>query len=184
MEEQIDQATGFTLIELLVVISIISLLSSSVLTAVSNARAQARDTRRVQDMTTIIPLLNEYFYNNGNPPGQGDTNGVHISRSCSSDIRSDLEGSNLFSQIPTDPSDASCSDDSDDAHFYGWDSTRCAEDYCISINTLETQGAKEKLSERFGIPINGGKVRDQTCGGHANIKDADFNYCFADEWGI
>jgi hypothetical protein len=135
-------------------------------------------------MTTIIPLLNQYYYETGNPPGQGDGGGVHLAGKCNTDIRSDIEDSSLFARVPSDPSGASCGNDSNDAYFCGWDSSRCAENYCVSINTLETQSAKERLSERFGIPIEGGKVRDQKCGGQANIDNADFNYCFADEWGL
>jgi len=175
---------GFTLIELLVVISVISLLSSVVLSSISDVRASARDTKRVEQMTTIIPLIDQYYYDNGQPPGQNDTSGVHLSKKCSSDIKSDIENSNLFGRVPSDPGETACDDDSNSAQFYGWDSSRCGEDYCISINTLETQKAKEQLSERFGIPIQGGKVRDQKCGGNANIVNADFNYCFADQWGL
>src|SRR3989338_3128827 len=54
--------TGFTLIELLVVISIIGLLSSVVLASLNNARAKARDTRRIQDFKQISTALYLYYY--------------------------------------------------------------------------------------------------------------------------
>lgn len=59
---------GFTLVELLVVISIISLLSSIVLTSVNNARAKARDARRLTDVKQIQTALELYYDTNGRYP--------------------------------------------------------------------------------------------------------------------
>jgi len=56
---------GFTLIELLVVISIISLLSSIVLASLNNARAKARDAKRISDLHQVQIAL-ELFYNQYN----------------------------------------------------------------------------------------------------------------------
>lgn len=182
-----DWYSGFTLIELLVVISVISLLSSVVLSSLSGVRARARDAKRIQHITELIPLFDEYFHRKNEPLGYGDDRGVHISKKCSStDIYSDLQNFSLISYVPADPQDTACGDDSDDAYFYGWDSNHPAGqyDFCISINTLETQQALERLSQKFGIPIdNQGKVRHVTGGCDANICDADFNYCFQRSWG-
>jgi prepilin-type N-terminal cleavage/methylation domain-containing protein len=52
--------SGFTLIELLVVISIIGLLSSVVLAALSTARKKARDARRMADIKSIQLALELY----------------------------------------------------------------------------------------------------------------------------
>lgn len=175
---------GFTLIELLVVISIISLLTSGILAAITSAREKARDVRRVQEINSLIETIDRYFQDNNRPPGQDDVNGTHIDQDCDNDIKSDLAGKGYYSIMPTDPGGSDCSDNSNNAQFYGWDSSRCGENYCISINTLETEWALETLSEKYGYPISGGKVRDQTCGGQANIDQADFNHCFADEWGL
>ncbi len=59
---------GFTLIELLVVISIIGLISSIVLTAVSNARMKSRDTQRIQAMEEMSKALALYYHDNGYYP--------------------------------------------------------------------------------------------------------------------
>lgn len=62
---------GFTLIELLVVIAIIGLLSSVVLASLNNARARARDARRISDLKQIQTALELYANSNGDYPTQG-----------------------------------------------------------------------------------------------------------------
>lgn len=51
---------GFTLIELLVVISIIGLLSTLAVVSLNNARAKARDARRLSDLKAIQTALEIY----------------------------------------------------------------------------------------------------------------------------
>jgi prepilin-type N-terminal cleavage/methylation domain-containing protein len=48
---------GFTLIELLVVVSIISMLSSVVLSSLSDARAKARDTAKIREVRELINAI-------------------------------------------------------------------------------------------------------------------------------
>jgi len=64
---------GFTLIELLVVISIIGVLSGMVLVAMTDARARARDARRVNDITQIRKALELYYAEKGTYPVRGWT---------------------------------------------------------------------------------------------------------------
>lgn len=52
---------GFTLIELLVVISIIGLLSTIILASVVQARARARDAKRIQDLQQLQKALELYY---------------------------------------------------------------------------------------------------------------------------
>jgi len=52
---------GFTLIELLVVISVIGLLSGVVMVSMQDARAKARDSRRLSDMRQIVSALTMYY---------------------------------------------------------------------------------------------------------------------------
>ncbi len=56
---------GFTLIELLVVVAIIGVLASSVLTSLQDARAQARDTARLQAAKQLQTALEIARNNNG-----------------------------------------------------------------------------------------------------------------------
>jgi len=62
---------GFTLIELLVVISIISLLASVILVALTGARSKARDTKRRADLRQLATALELYYNDNRNYPCTG-----------------------------------------------------------------------------------------------------------------
>jgi len=55
------QKRGFTLIELLVAISIIAVLTAVLLPNFMNVREKARDSQRIQDMTTIKNALRMYY---------------------------------------------------------------------------------------------------------------------------
>jgi type II secretion system protein G len=59
---------GFTLIELLVVVAIIGLLATLSIVALNNARARARDTRRVADIKQIQTALELYYNDMGSYP--------------------------------------------------------------------------------------------------------------------
>ena len=173
---------SFTLIELLVVITIIGLLASVVLVSMKGMRAKTRDTKRLEDLNQLIKAIQIYAETYEEWPGVGDGGGVHISSKCDSDLRNDLKNSGIMEEVPSDPKDADCSDNSDEAFFYGWDSAHCcggclAEgsqtcQMCISINRLETDWARQVLIQKFGL------LKSVDGGSDANIGDADFNYCF------
>lgn len=63
-----SRSSGFTLIELLVVVAIIGLLSSVVLASLNNARAKAKDTRRVADLKQMQLALELYHSDNNAYP--------------------------------------------------------------------------------------------------------------------
>ncbi len=70
---------GFTLVELLVVIAIVGLLSSIVLSSLNQARARARDARRIQELAQIHNALalyaddNDGLYPDPNPTNAANT---------------------------------------------------------------------------------------------------------------
>lgn len=109
---------GFTLIELLVVISIISLLSSVVLASLSNARAGARDAKRVSDIRQMQIAIELYILDNGYAPGLGTgcDSLTNTNSSCIADPVNNLsrwqylesELSSYISSLPSDPCGASC----------------------------------------------------------------------------
>lgn len=55
---------GFTLVELLVAVGIIGVLASVAMFSISEARAKARDTRRVQDVRVLSQALDIYATTN------------------------------------------------------------------------------------------------------------------------
>ena len=52
---------GFTLMELLIVIAIIGVLGALIMPAISQARAKARDVRRVKDLENFQTALKLYY---------------------------------------------------------------------------------------------------------------------------
>ena len=68
--------SGFTLIELLVVIAIIGLLSTLSIVALNNARARARDARRVADIKQIQTALELYYNEMGEYPATVTSGGI------------------------------------------------------------------------------------------------------------
>lgn len=93
---------GFTLIELLVVVAIIGMLSSVVLAALGEARANARDARRAQDIRQFQTALELYYSstNNSYPlDSAADGQGTQYLLSSTSD---DLEPTYMPS-LPIDP---------------------------------------------------------------------------------
>ena len=66
---KVKNKQGFTLIELLVVIAIIGLLSTLSILALNQARARARDAKRVADVKQIQTALEMYFNDNNKYPG-------------------------------------------------------------------------------------------------------------------
>jgi len=67
---------GFTLIELLVVIAIIGLLSTMSVLALNQARARARDAKRISDVKQIQTALELYYNEEGQYPTTVTTGGT------------------------------------------------------------------------------------------------------------
>jgi type II secretion system protein G len=68
-----QKSKGFTLIELLVVVAIIGVLATIVLSSLSNARAQARDARRISEMKNLETALEMYYLDNNRYPAMTAT---------------------------------------------------------------------------------------------------------------
>ena len=70
----ISQKKGFTLIELLVVIAVIGVLAAVILASLNDARAKARDAKRIADIKQVQTALELYRNDNSDyPSGTADT---------------------------------------------------------------------------------------------------------------
>ncbi|MCX6784425.1 MAG: type II secretion system protein [Candidatus Komeilibacteria bacterium] len=82
---------AFTLVELLVTIAIIGILSTIVIISVSNARAKARNTKRISDLRSVRTGLDVYLSSNAVIWVDGN------------DATSDLAVAGILPVIPKDP---------------------------------------------------------------------------------
>ncbi len=88
--------SGFTLIELLIVIAIIGVMTTIVITSLSNSRAKGRDARRISDIRQLRNAIELYRTNNDfAPAGAGALDGGVALQA--------LVTSNLISSISSDP---------------------------------------------------------------------------------
>lgn len=98
---------GFTLIELLVVISIISLLSSIMLAALSQTRMKARDTQRIRNLEEMQKALELYYTKYGYYPIKiGTAFVIAVSTPGNANwagLQSALNGEGFLSTLTADP---------------------------------------------------------------------------------
>lgn len=164
---------GFTLIELLVVISIIGLLSSVTLAALSSARKKARDVLRiahVKQLQNALEMYREQFgtyprainYGEqelGNPPAgcYGFDTSVRDWNSNGKFFLEPLSASGIMSSVPLDPVNKS-TDNCDTGFLYryaaydagsaGCDKLR-GDFYILQVMTFESFSGLHPLSPGF-----------------------------------
>lgn len=144
---------GFTLIELLVVVAIIGVLATIVLSALSESRIRARETKYIAELSQLQRAFELYHLDNGEYPdgydidSAGRVNVDADSTGTSSDYNQfKILLSGYVSDIPMSPSDFSSTDTwTYDASSGGSGLAYCQpngsdnQDYIIAFSTLAKQ---------------------------------------------
>jgi prepilin-type N-terminal cleavage/methylation domain-containing protein len=99
---------GFTIVELLIVIVVIAILAAIVVVAYNGVQGKANDSRRLQDIKSIVKALEIYKINTGSYPAPASTTGasgweVTTDGTNATDFLSVLRTSGAVTKIPVDP---------------------------------------------------------------------------------
>ena len=101
------QASGFTIVELLIVTVVIAILSAISVVAYSGIQARARDTQRLQDITSIAKALELYKAQTGNYPTAvgNSTGGWEVSSNPNGNhaFLQQLVDAGVMAKVPVDP---------------------------------------------------------------------------------
>ena len=120
-----NKKQAFTLIELLVVIAIIGILATLAVVSLQNARARARDSKRIADVKQMQTALELYF---------NDWNTYPTSSSIATSIAS---GTSIYmATVPTapTPNDGDCSTASN-TYRYAQVGTSYSINFCLGSQT-------------------------------------------------
>ncbi len=141
---------GFTLIELLVVIAIIGLLSTLSILALNQARARARDAKRISDVKQIQTALELYYNDAGAYPASLTAGGAIAS------------GSNVYlAAVPVPPSPVDGTGCPAIQAIYTYNNTGTGQagnssytiQYCLGANVNNVPGFSMQTATPAGIKL-------------------------------
>jgi len=98
MRRKITQQ-GFTLIELLVVIAVIGILAAVIMASLNDARAKARDAKRLADLKQVQTAL-ELYRNDNNGYPIGNWNSLSV---WTNNLNNYLVTPGYLASVPVDP---------------------------------------------------------------------------------
>lgn len=159
---RVKKTAGFTLIELLVVISIIGVLASVVLAAMSSARVAAYNAQRLATLHSLYLAINEYQNDhNGQYPV---ANGWYGPYSCwgktTGDYVPGLDPGYIASPLPRDPQDPSPSSTNASlcGHFLSYIYTSNGTDFKLMdyINNANDPNCKSLVEKYPSLAARGG----------------------------
>jgi len=158
---------GFTLIELLVTIAIIGLLAAIVFVSLNNARAKARDTKRMADLKQIANALELYYDKYGFYPTGSGCHGASFADSLSGGDNW-IALTEFMPKIPKDPSNTSS-----DACPETWDPNELVFIYMNNGQHYELLAPLERSDNRYRCDKNCWKSTvhqpgDSWCKGESN----------------
>jgi len=134
-----SKTTGFTLIELLVVIVIITILATMATVMLSNARAKARDAKRISDIRQLSTALEMYYNDQGYYP-------TYITANTS--LKSPDNLTTYLSLIPINPTsaDGNCPVNTDYAYQTQSNNTSYTITFCLGNSSGAVSAGTNRMT--------------------------------------
>ncbi|MFA5644401.1 MAG: FISUMP domain-containing protein [Patescibacteria group bacterium] len=145
---------AFTLVELLVVIAIIGILATLAIVSLQNARARARDAKRIADIKQIQTALELYFNDNGAYPAS-----TSVTSSIRSISRVYME---RYPQAPNPP-DGDCTEENNEYVYTeaGEDNGSYVLTFCLGGSVASLIAGSKEASPVGIIAGSGGGGEDE-----------------------
>lgn len=173
--ERKRRSSGFTIVELLIVIVVVAILAAIVIVAYNGVQGRARDSRRLEEIKTIVKALEAYKTTHGNYPAAASTPGaagweVSTNGTAATNFLSALVSStDGITRVPVDPvntgdsadlSPAASKDNFEYFYYrygpgeYGCDSA-LGEYYVLGVTRLDGVASGQNSTQSPGFSCSG-----------------------------